>query len=87
MYVLEDRDDKSFYIGITTNLKRRLKEHLSGKGGRTTRTKKNWKIIYFECYLIKNDAIGREKFLKGGSGRKYLKKQLKHYFSKTSVDM
>ena len=28
------------------------------------------------------DAVGREKFLKGGSGRKYLKKQLIHYLNK-----
>lgn len=64
---------------MTTDLQRRLVEHNSGQGGRTTSLKKNWKLIYFEGYLIKEDAIGRERFLKGGSGRKYLKKQLKYY--------
>jgi len=79
VYLLESQDDKSWYIGTTSDLKRRLKEHKEGKGGRTTKLKKNWKLIYFEGYLDKRDAIGREKFLKSGSGRKFLKKQLQNY--------
>ena len=81
VYVLENQDDRSFYIGFTDNLKRRIFEHQNQKGGRTTKLKKNWKLIYFEGYLIKQDAIGREKFLKSGSGRKYIKKQLFHYLN------
>ncbi|MDO8430230.1 MAG: GIY-YIG nuclease family protein [bacterium] len=81
VYVLENQDDKSFYIGFTIDLRRRISEHNDGRGGRTTSLKKHWKIIYFEGYLNKSDALGREKFLKGGSGRKYLNKQLRHYFS------
>lgn len=79
VYILENQDDKSFYIGYTQNLKQRIKEHLSSRGCRTTKLKKNWKLIYFEGYIEKKDATGREKFLKGGSGRKYLNKQLKYY--------
>lgn len=82
VYVLENQDDKSFYIGYTRNLKQRIKEHLDGHGCRTTSLKNNWKLIYFEGYLEQKDAIGREKFLKGGSGRKYLNKQLKFYLDK-----
>ena len=81
VYVLENQDDKSLYIGFTSNLKQRLFDHNNGKGGRTTKLKKNWMLIYFEFYINKSDALGREKFLKGGSGRKYLKKQLKHYWN------
>ncbi len=81
VYVLENQNDKSYYIGFTANLKRRLFEHQNSKGGRTTGLKKNWKLIYFEGYPDKQDAIGREKFLKSGSGRKYLYKQLAHYLS------
>ncbi|MDD3687262.1 MAG: GIY-YIG nuclease family protein [Bacteroidales bacterium] len=81
VYLLENKNDKSWYIGYTNNLKRRITDHQSGNGCRTTSIKTNWKLIYFETYLNKLDALGREKFLKGGSGRKYLKKQLRHYFS------
>lgn len=81
VYLLENEDKKSWYIGYTANLKKRVAEHNSGKGGQTTRRVKNWKLIYYEAYLNKNDAIGREKFLKSGSGWKFLKKQLAHYLS------
>ncbi len=81
VYLLQNQNDKSFYIGYTENLKRRILEHQNGKGGRTTKLKKNWQMIYFEGYLNKQDALGRELFLKSGSGRKYLKKQMSHYLS------
>jgi len=80
VYVLENQQDKSLYIGFTRDLVRRVKEHNEGRGGRTTALKKDWKCIYFEGYICEKDAIGREKFLKGGSGRKYLDKQLTHYY-------
>ena len=80
VYVLENQNDKSWYIGQTDNLKRRVEEHNSKQGGRTTKIKSGeWKLIYAEAYIDKRDAIGREKFLKGGSGRTYLKKQLRNY--------
>ncbi len=82
VYLLECQEDKSWYIGYTADLKKRFKDHLSGNGCRTTSLKKNWKLIYYEAYIKKQDAIGREKFLKSGSGRKYLKKQLIKYLSK-----
>ena len=81
VYLLENLNDRSWYIGLTSNLKQRLKNHQSGRGGRTTRLKKDWKLVYFEGYLNKKDAAGREIFLKSGSGRIYLKKQLNHYLS------
>jgi len=79
VYVLECQDDKSWYIGYTADLRKRINDHQSGNGCRTTSLKKNWKLIYYEAYIAKNDAIGREKFLKSGSGRKYLNKQMANY--------
>ena len=78
VYLLESLIDKSWYIGYSDNLKRRISEHNSGKGCRTTKTKK-WKLIYFEGYLDKFDALGRERFLKSGSGHRFIKKQLANY--------
>ncbi len=82
VYLIECQDDKSWYIGYTSNLKRRMVDHQKGNGSRTTSLKKNWELIYYESYLDKGDTIGREKFLKSGSGRKYLMKQLKNYLLK-----
>ena len=79
VYVLQNSANKSLYIGYTSNLKRRIEGHMSGD---TKTTKRGvYKIIYFEGYQNKADALGREKFLKGGSGRKYINKQLSHYFA------
>jgi len=45
-----------------------------------TKSRLPMQLIYYEAYTNKKDAKGREKFLKGGSGHMYLKKQLKYYF-------
>jgi len=70
----------NLYIGYSRDIQTRVKDHNSGRGARTTRRDGPWRLIYLEGYLSQKDAVGREKFLKGGSGLKYLKKQLKYYF-------
>lgn len=79
VYILENRGDKGWYIGATSNLKKRLIEHQQGHGSRTTGLKSGWKLIYYEGYINKQDAFGREKFLKSGAGRRFLKKQMSNY--------
>lgn len=80
VYVLENDDDETWYIGYTEDIDRRIKEHNTSSGGRTTRIKDgDWEVIYYEAYPNKQDAIGREEFLKSGSGRRFLKKQLSNY--------
>lgn len=82
VYVIQNLlNAKLLYIGYRRNIKQRLSDHNSGKGARTTKNKGGWRLIYLEGYLNIKDALGREKFLKGGSGLKYLKKQLNNYFS------
>lgn len=79
VYVLQNTNDQSWYIGYSANLKQRVTRHNSGDGARTTSRKKEWKLIYYEAYLDEQDAKGRERFLKSGSGRRFLKKQLANY--------
>lgn len=79
VYILEDQQDKTWYIGFTRDLKQRLRDHKSGHSPYTSK-KKNWKLIYAEMYLNKADALGRERFLKSGSGHRFIKKQLTEYF-------
>ena len=80
VYVLQSRADRGFYIGFTSNLKRRIREHGRGDNASTS-YRKEMRLIYFEAYLHKMDAIGREKFLKSGSGHRYINKQLQHFLS------
>lgn len=54
--------DYSFYAGYTTNLKRRLQQHNSGKGAKYTRikSKQPMTILYFEEYPTKSEAMKME---------------------------
>ncbi len=84
VYYLESKNNKKYkYIGFTSNIKKRLSNHNWGLV-KSTKRNKPWKLIYCEIYLEKQDAIGREKFLKSGSGLKYLKKQLNYYLIRRS---
>lgn len=85
VYLLECQQDKSWYIGQTDDLVARVKRHNSGTGAQTTARKQKWRLVYYEAYIEKADSLGRERFLKSGSGRNYLKKQLKHYLAERAV--
>jgi len=78
VYLLESLVDCSWYIGYSSDLKARVLKHNSG-GNISTKGKRPWKIIYYEAYINKMDAEGRERYLKSGSGRKYIKRQLNNY--------
>lgn len=84
VYLLENKNDKGWYIGYSTHLKRRLKEHQEGYGSKTTSIRNGWVLIYYEAYVNDKDAKGRERFLKSGSGRRFLKKQIINYLSDDS---
>ncbi len=81
VYVLQSEADSGLYIGMSGDLRRRFMEHQNGES-RSTVGRRPWKIIYYEAYLEKQDAEGREIFLKSGSGRRFLDKQLKYHFCK-----
>jgi putative endonuclease len=74
-YVLISKKDNGLYIGWTDNLKHRLKKHVSGKV-LSTRSRLPVKLVYYEACINKSKAIKREKQLKTGFGREYLKKRI-----------
>mgnify|MGYP001608013222 FL=1 len=83
VYILQSEIDKSLYIGYTPDLKQRLPKH-NKKQVTSTKDKAPWKLIYYEAYLERKDATGRERFLKSGAGWRFIKKHLRHYFEKTN---
>ena len=85
-YVLLSRADQNLYIGFSSNLEKRLDDHNNGRV-RATKRRRPLELIYYEAYLNKKDAEGREKFLKSGSGHRFLKKQLKNTLLKISLGM
>jgi putative endonuclease len=81
VYVLRSESDSGFYIGYSTDLKRRFSEHARG-ASLATKSRGPWKLIYYEAYTEREDAEGREKFLKSGAGRRFLHAQLRHYLQR-----
>lgn len=80
VYVLRSASDSGFYIGYSTNLRARLRQHREG-ASISTAHRGPWTLIYCEAYLDRADALGREKYLKSGSGRRFLRTQLRHSFA------
>jgi len=63
LYVIQSKRCLSFYIGITSNLKKRLEGHNKGLVF-STKSKKPWILVYCEGYRSREDAIERERKLK-----------------------
>ncbi len=77
-YILEC-SDKSYYTGVTNNIERRLWEHNEGISEDSyTKSRLPVKLIYFEEYQDVNDAISREKQIKGWSRQKKLARAKGH---------
>ena len=71
VYVLKDKLSSNYYIGYTSDLKRRLKEHQE-KRNQSTKFG-GYDLVYYEAYLSKNYAMKREKVLKHhGRVKKFL---------------
>lgn len=75
-YVLISEKDNNFYIGTTHNLKMRLQQHNDGLVS-STKYRRPLKLIYFEGCLNKDDAYRRERYLKTGMGKRYIRNRLK----------
>jgi len=69
--------DGSLYCGITTDMKRRFKEHQQGKGGNYTRSHRVIKIVYTEKCKNRSTALKREVVIKRLSRKQKLQLCLK----------
>ena len=72
VYVLQSETYKRMYVGMTNDLERRIKEHNNGKT-KSTRYYKPWKVLFIESFSTRLEAREREKYLKSGIGREYIK--------------
>lgn len=82
IYVLQSEKTERWYTGSTNDLRKRLKQHNEGKSP-YTKNKLPWKLIYYEACLNEEDARSREKYLKTGMGKRYLKNRLRRFLSLT----
>ncbi len=74
-YVLKSKKDNKLYVGWTNDINSRLAEHNKGLVG-STKGRIPLELVYYEACLDKSKAISREKQLKTGFGRAYLKKRI-----------
>ena len=81
VYILFSDKDKLLYTGSTPDLKARFQKHANGYV-KATSHRRPLRLIYYEAYRERLDAIRREIYLKGGKGRGELKIQLKEGFNK-----
>ncbi len=73
---MKSRKDGKHYIGFSTDLKNRFKDHCEGKV-RATSYRRPLELIYYEAYKERNIAQKRERQLKGGKAHIILIKRLK----------
>ncbi len=77
VYILYNTKTGKLYKGMTSDLKRRFRDHNKGKVV-STKGNKPWKLIYYEVFNNKKDARREELFLKSGKGRERIKYLLKN---------
>ncbi|MCP5064071.1 MAG: GIY-YIG nuclease family protein [Ignavibacteriae bacterium] len=72
VYVLRSLKDQKRYIGMTSDIERRIVEHNDGLV-KSTKNRRPFELIYSEKFEAKSEAMKREKFFKSGRGREFLK--------------
>ena len=73
VYAIKSKNRNYIYIGLTSNLEERLQRHNSGRE-KTTRAYRPFELIYLEDQPTREEARKREKYLKSGVGKEFLKK-------------
>ena len=68
IYILRGKKDQYLYTGLTKNLRRRLREHNTGRV-KPTKAHTPLEVVYVEKFKTRKEARFREKFFKSGSGR------------------
>lgn len=67
IYIMTNKNNTVIYTGVTNNLKRRVYEHKEKLASGFTEKYNINKLVYYEIFNNVNNAIAREKQIKGGS--------------------
>jgi putative endonuclease len=71
VYILQSLKDFSFYVGQCNDLDYRMSKHADGMS-KYTSTKRPLRLVYFESFNSRSEAIAREKEIKKMKSRKYI---------------
>ena len=78
VYVLKSLKKQWLYVGVTSDLKNRYKEHSEGKSF-STKPYRPFELVFYEAYRNLKDAKRREQYLKTTKGKTTLRTMLKEY--------
>ncbi|AUC86628.1 endonuclease [Polaribacter sp. ALD11] len=68
IYILTNKNNTTLYVGVTSNLEQRIKQHRNKVDQKSFTARYNLdKLVYFESFQMIGDAIAREKQLKAGN--------------------
>ena len=81
-YILKSEQSGRMYTGYTVDLRKRFKDHNEGKST-YTKYRGPYKLIYYEACLDEKDAKARERYLKSGRGKRFIKSRLKRFLFRT----
>jgi putative endonuclease len=76
VYILQNEITGKLYKGQTADLEKRIERHNSYESGSSRYTYKQkglWRLIYSEEHSNRSEAMKRERFLKSGQGREWIK--------------
>ena len=75
VYAMYSMVDGRIYVGFTSDVNKRVKQHNSGVT-KSTKGYRPWKMFYSEPVETREEARIREKYLKSGIGKEFLKSYL-----------
>ena len=78
IYILQSLKDFSFYVGQCADLDRRMSKHADGMS-KYTSSKRPLRLVYFEVFFSRTEAIKREKEIKNKKSRKYIEQLIKDW--------
>ncbi len=64
VYILASRKNGTLYVGVTSDLARRMQEHFNGTGSKFTARYGVMRLVWFEQHDLVTTAITREKTIK-----------------------
>ena len=82
VYVLRSMKDNRYYTGSTNDLRKRFRMHNNGQVY-STKNRGPFELVYYEACINDHNARVRERYLKTGMGKRYIKNRLKHFLSLT----
>lgn len=77
-YVLQSEKDDKWHTGSTNNLRKRFNDHNLNRT-KSSKGRGPFRLIYYEACVNEQDARAREKYLKSGQGKRYLRNRLKRF--------